>query len=69
LGNSALYEESQSLIFREGKTFTFKKKEAMMFRFLIIPLLAIGLFVFLAAQPLAEDQSQPIIVKVYKSPG
>ena len=40
-----------------------------MFRFLSIPILAIGLVVFFVAQPLAEDQIQPTTIKVYKSPG
>jgi hypothetical protein len=40
-----------------------------MLRLLLIPILSIGLIVFLAAQPMAEDQSQPTVIKVYKSPG
>ncbi len=40
-----------------------------MFRFLLIPSLAIGFVLLLAAQPLAEDQVKPTTVKVYKSPG
>jgi hypothetical protein len=40
-----------------------------MFRFIFIPLLAIGLLALFAAPSLAEGQSQPISVKVYKSPG
>ena len=40
-----------------------------MLRLLLIPILSIGLIVFLATQPMAEDQSQPTVIKVYKSPG
>ncbi len=40
-----------------------------MSRFLLIPILAIGLVAFLVTQPLAEDKNQPTIIKVYKSPG
>lgn len=40
-----------------------------MLRYLVVPILAIGLVALLASQPLAEEQGQPTIVKVYKSPG
>lgn len=49
-----------------------------MFRLLSISIMVTGLVVFftlqplvvyLAAQPLAEDQIQPTTIKVYKSPG
>ena len=45
------------------------RKGAKMLRFIIVPILAIGLVALLASQPLAEEQGQPTIVKVYKSPG
>jgi hypothetical protein len=40
-----------------------------MSRLLFIPILAIGLVTFFVTQPLAEDQNQPTIINVYKSPG
>ena len=40
-----------------------------MFKFSSILILAIGLIVFFTTLPLAADQGQPAVVKVYKSPG
>ena len=40
-----------------------------MFKFSPILILAIGLIVFFTTLPLAADQGQPAVVKVYKSPG
>jgi hypothetical protein len=54
---------------RQSATYTFERKGAVMFRILLIPVLATGLALFFAAQPMAGDQSQPTIAKVYKSPG
>jgi hypothetical protein len=40
-----------------------------MFRLFSIPILAVALFVFFTAQSFAGEQSRPVQVKVFKSPG
>ncbi len=40
-----------------------------MLRFLSVSILAIALVAVFVSQPLADEQSQQTIVKVYKSPG
>ena len=44
-------------------------KRMVMNRLLLVMPLAIALIVLSVTMPLAEDSAEPIIVKVYKSPG